>query len=164
MSVGTVVATHVYGLTHGSIMGVTFCGRYVGPKWVAFGHIEQYDCQKCKAADRRIDAGLPSRGKWGSRLSLGQDKDGVLSSTNSVLSSTKIDYCRECQHPIDAHEQVNDHHDCTDLYVDPVTGEESSCTCSRTCCFEERCPGRSLTHTCCICLDQPLGCDKDGRV
>jgi len=77
-----------------------------------------------------------------------------------ALSSPEIDYCRECQHPIDAHEQINDHHDCTDFYVDPVTGEELSCRCSRTCCFEERCPGRSLTHTCCICLDQPLDGDK----
>ncbi len=59
--------------------------------------------------------------------------------------------CSECQHSLDAHQQVNDHTDCTSIYTDPVTAEITFCTCSRGCCLPERCPGRSDEHECCIC-------------
>jgi hypothetical protein len=62
-------------------------------------------------------------------------------------------YCSQCQHLLDAHQQVNDHTDCTGMYVDPVTGEETFCTCSRGCCLPERCPGWSNEHVCCVCLE-----------
>ena len=66
--------------------------------------------------------------------------------------------CRECAHPLDAHHQVNDHTDCTDFYIDPVTGCITFCTCQRGCCLEEECPGRGLHPEgadwwCCICID-----------
>jgi hypothetical protein len=61
-------------------------------------------------------------------------------------------YCRECQHPLDAHHQVNDHVDCTDIYIDPLTFQITFCTCVRGCCLSEQCPGRSAEHCCCICV------------
>ena len=61
--------------------------------------------------------------------------------------------CSACQHPLDNHHQVNDHNDCTDFYVDPVTDDTTFCTCVRTCCFEERCPGWSENHVCCVCVE-----------
>jgi hypothetical protein len=60
--------------------------------------------------------------------------------------------CVYCLHDLDSHVSVNDTTICTSIYIDPVTSEITFCDCVRGCCLEERCPGRSATHCCCVCL------------